>query len=80
MAGLAMRNQINAKQLRRLVQLHRRLEGGAPIPRLLPISITPEHVVTKSRAASGIEIEINGAVVRVRHAEAPKRCAPGWLH
>ena len=67
MAGLAMRNQVNANQLRRWVQLHRRLEGGAPMPRLLPISVAPEQVVTESRATSGIEIEINGAVVRVRH-------------
>ena len=55
MAGLAMRNQINANQLRRWVQLHRRLEGGAPMPRLLPISVAPEQVVTEGRAASGIE-------------------------
>jgi len=65
MAGLAMRNQVNANQLRRWVQLHRRLEGDAPMPRLLPISVTPEAAITESRPASGIEIEINGAVVRV---------------
>ena len=66
MSGLAMRNQVNANQLRRWVQLHRRLEGGAPMPRLLPISVAPEHVVTESRSGSAIEIEINGAVIRVR--------------
>uniref|UniRef100_UPI00403A1F93 hypothetical protein n=1 Tax=Variovorax sp. BK018 TaxID=3450241 RepID=UPI00403A1F93 len=66
MAGLAMHNRDNANQ-RRWVQLHRRLEGGVRMPRHLPFSVAPEHVVTESRAASGIEIEINGAVVRVRH-------------
>ena len=64
MAGLAMRNQVNANQLRRWVQLHRCLQGDAPMPRLLPISVAPEQMVAESWTVSGIEI--NGAVVRVR--------------
>jgi len=69
-AGLALRNGVNANQLRHWMRLeHLRSAGAAP--RMLPVTIaqTPEAVAPiapmQSRAAA-IEIEFAGAVVRVR--------------
>jgi transposase-like protein len=73
MAGLAMRNQVNANQLRRWVTLHRRGMGDvAAAVKLLPV--TAAHVVapTKTRSTGApVEIELAGAVVRVRDGVAP---------
>jgi transposase-like protein len=72
MAGLAMRNQVNANQLRRWVKLHRQGARGAATTaaRLLPVTIAvPAPAVPAAacpdRAAPTIEIELAGAVVRV---------------
>lgn len=69
-AGLAMRNQVNANQLRRWVMLERRRAAVAPSPTLLPVTIGPEALpaqptITMPRAAASIEIELAGALVRV---------------
>ena len=68
MAGLAMRNQVNANQLRRWVTLHRRGTGAAAAVKLLPVTIAAHGVgptTTRSTGAT-VEIELAGAVVRVR--------------
>jgi transposase-like protein len=68
MAGLAMRNQVNANQLRRWVALHRQGAGRAPAVKLLPVTIAAHGVVptTTFPARAQVEIELGGAVVRVR--------------
>jgi transposase len=70
MAGLAMRNQVNANQLRRWVKLHRQGAGGvAAATKLLPVTIAAHSVVvpaTTRCAGAPVEIELAGAVVRVR--------------
>ena len=76
MAGLAMRNQVNANQLRRWVMLDRLRAGTAPPSttpqqQLLPVSVIaePGRTATVARAAApntAIEIELCGAIVRVR--------------
>ena len=67
-AGLAMRNQVNANQLRRWVLLHGKREAETSLPRLLPVTVTPEPAqkVAINQPAQSIEIELAGAVVRVR--------------
>lgn len=74
-AGLAMRNQVNANQLRRWVLLHRVRESTAssadPGPqRLLPVNVVPDRpapsVSTPVTPGGMIEIELCGAVVRVQ--------------
>lgn len=67
-AGLAMRNQVNANQLRRWVQLHRR-DGEAGAIRLLPVTIAAQELPTRESSSlqgAPVEIELAGAVVRVR--------------
>jgi transposase len=69
-AGLAMRNEVNANQLRRWVQLHRLREAAPALgPRLLPVAViadrVPDAAVSKP-PTDGIEIELAGIVVRVR--------------
>jgi transposase len=75
MAGLAMRNQVNANQLRRWVHLHQRREAGATAAtRLLPVTVVaPDVPATKlpCSAAPAVEIELAGAVVRVRDGVVP---------
>ena len=75
MAGLAMRNQINANQLRRWVQLHGKRSGGAAAAaRLLPVTVVSQNgLCAEASAAQGpwVEIELAGAVVRVRDDTAP---------
>lgn len=70
MAGLAMRNQVNANQLRRWVKLHGQGAGGeATAARLLPVTIASHSAMvpaTTCRAGAPLEIELGGAVVRVR--------------
>jgi transposase-like protein len=65
-AGLAMRNQINANQLRRWMLLHRRREGVVLPQRLLPVADQAPRVTGLGQQEPGIEIELGGAVVRVR--------------
>lgn len=62
-AGLAMRNDVNANQLRRWVQLYRR-RGAVAASRLLPVTITPDAAAEPAVRAP-IEIELPGALVRV---------------
>jgi transposase len=75
MAGLAMRNQVNANQLRRWVTLHRRGTGAvAATARLLPVTIASDGVVapaTTCSAGAPVEIELGSAVVRVRDGVEP---------
>jgi transposase-like protein len=74
MAGLAMRNQVNANQLRRWVTLHRRGTGDvAAAVKLLPVTIAAHGVVPMTTRSTGapVEIELAGAVVRVRDGVAP---------
>ena len=74
LAGLAMGNQVNANQLRRWVQLHgKRDDAPAASARLLPVTITAAPTVATSspRAEVAVEIELAGAVVRVREGVAP---------
>lgn len=73
-AGLAMRNQVNANQLRRWVKLHRQGTGGFAAAKLLPVTLAPHGVMapTTSRSSgSSVEIELAGAVVRIRDGVAP---------
>jgi transposase-like protein len=74
LAGLAMGNQVNANQLRRWVQLHgKRGDAPAAAVRLLPVTIAaaPIAVTTLPSTEVAIEIELAGAVVRVREGVAP---------
>jgi transposase-like protein len=74
MAGLAMRNQVNANQLRRWVTLHRQGTGDvAAAVKLLPVTIAAHGVVPMTTRAAGapVEIELAGAVVRVRDDVTP---------
>lgn len=71
MAGLAMRNQVNANQLRRWIQLEGR-RGVRPkgLPTLLPVTVAPQDVRSAAALArlpaAAVEIEVAGTVVRVR--------------
>lgn len=74
LAGLAMGNQVNANQLRRWVQLHgKRSVAPAAAARLLPVTIAavPAAVTAAPCAEVPVEIELAGAVVRVREGVAP---------
>lgn len=64
LAGLAMRNQVNANQLRRWVMLHQRA-WPAPSQALLPVTIAPEPVGAR-RAAPFERVEVVGGDVVVR--------------
>lgn len=66
-AGLAMRNQVNANQLRRWVLLRCAHAGAELLPRLLPVSVVheAEQEVVKRQPTTCVEIELAGAVVRV---------------
>jgi transposase-like protein len=75
-AGLAMRNQVNANQLRRWVLLHRRCTGSAAAPELLPVTITRERAAPESATRVAlerklIEVEVAGAIVRVPEGADP---------
>jgi transposase len=75
MAGLAMRNQINANQLRRWVQLHGKRTGSAAVAaRLVPVTIVSQNGLCAEASAAQrpwVEIVVAGAVVRVRDDTAP---------
>ena len=75
MAGLAMRNQVNANQLRRWVKLHREDPGrGLTKAQLLPVTIAARGVamLTTTRSTGApVELELAGVVIRVRDGVAP---------
>ncbi len=64
-AGLAMRNQVNANQLRRWVTLRQRA-GSAPAPTLLPVTVAAPTPPSSARDDPAIELAVAGVVVRVR--------------
>lgn len=70
-AGLAMSNQVNANQLRRWIQLDGQ-RGVQPkgLPTLLPVTVATQGVrpaaAPVSLPAAAVEVELAGAVVRVR--------------
>jgi transposase-like protein len=85
LAALAMSNQVNANQLRRWVQLHGNHRAG-PIAAatLLPVTVATQEVAVREAAvheapapaalgiaAVAVEVELAGAVVRVRDGVAP---------
>ncbi len=75
LAGLAMSNQVNANQLRRWVQLQGRRHGAVPAAaaNLLPVTIAvPQPPMSRAPGPAGaaVEIELAGAVVRVRDGVA----------
>ena len=72
-AGLAMSNQVNANQLRRWVK-HGDGMGGMTPSELLPVTIAEHSVVpatTSCSAGAPVEIEVAGAIVRVRDDVTP---------
>ena len=75
LAGLAMSNQINANQLRRWVQLHgKHRVGPSPAASLLPVTVAAQEApapAALNMAAAAVEIQLAGAVVRVRDGVAP---------
>ena len=75
LAGLAMSNQVNANQLRRWVGLHgEHGVGQSTAATLLPVTVVaqePPARAAPSMAAVAVEIELAGAVVRVRDGVAP---------
>jgi transposase-like protein len=73
-AGLAMRNEINANQLRRWIKLRVHEGVGAPAARLLPVTIAAPSVpmgVSGRSSGAPVEIEAAGMLVRVRDDVAP---------
>jgi transposase-like protein len=78
LAGLAMGNQVNANQLRRWVQLHgKRGEVPAVAARLLPVTVAavPRASSALPSVEVAVEIELAGAVIRVRQGVAlPTLC------
>ena len=73
-AGLAMRNQVNANQLRRWMSLHRVRSGLVPVAHLLPVTVSPEPLrdVAAGLPSPSIAIELGGAVVRVPDGVHPQ--------
>lgn len=74
-SGLALSNQVNANQLRRWVHL---LDKHDAVPSatatLLPVTIAAQEVPTPPMldvATVAVEIELAGAVVRVREGVSP---------
>lgn len=74
LAGLAMRHQVNANQLRRWVTLRQRLgseAAPAPAPKLLPVVVTAPPVTSSESSAHAIELDVAGVVVKVRSGVDP---------
>lgn len=76
LAGLAMRHQVNANQLRRWVTLRQRLgseavPAPAPAPKLLPVVVTAPPVTSSESRAHAIELDVAGVVVKVRSGVDP---------
>ena len=73
-AGLAMSNQVNANQLRRWVKLHGDGMGGMTASKLLPVTIAEHSTLPPTTSCAGgapVEIEVAGAIVRVRDGVTP---------
>ena len=73
-SGLAMSNQVNANQLRRWIQLHDQ-HGAGPTgaATLLPVTVAAQDAPAAPvlGMAADVEIELAGAVVRVRDGVSP---------
>ena len=70
LAGLAMRHQVNANQLRRWVTLSQRM-GSAPAAQLLAVTVAAPPAPSTAPIGHAIEVDLAGAVVRVaRGADA----------
>lgn len=73
-AGLAMRNEINANQLRRWIKLRVHEGVEAPAARLLPVTIAAPvaaNAATGHSTGAPVEIEASGMLLRVRDDVAP---------
>lgn len=72
LAGLAMRNQVNANQLRRWVMLRQRA-GATSAPTLLPVTVAAPvaSAPTGSRCCEAITLDVGGVVVAVRSGVDP---------
>ena len=70
-----MSNQVNANQLRRWVQLHgKHSADSGKASRRLPVTVFAQEAPTRtapSKAGGAMEIELAGAVVRVRDGVSP---------
>ena len=64
-SGLAMRNQVNANQLRRWVTLRQRARM-APAPALLPVAVVAPTLPSSALDGHVIELDVAGVVVRAR--------------
>jgi len=78
LAGLAMRNEVNANQLRRWVQLDAKQPGQwVTTATLLPVKVVPQEVpapmlgADATAGAVSVEIELAGVIVRVRDGITP---------
>lgn len=74
LAGLAMRHQVNANQLRRWVTLRQRLgfeAVPAPASKLLPVVVSAPPVTSSESRAHAIELDVAGVVVKVRSGVDP---------
>tara|TARA_B100001105_G_scaffold242971_1_gene223569 strand:+ start:905 stop:1300 length:396 start_codon:yes stop_codon:yes gene_type:complete len=72
LAGLAMRHQVNANQLRRWVMLRQRLGSApAPAPKLLPVMVAAPPVRSSESSGNAVEIDVAGVVVKVRSGVDP---------
>ena len=66
MANLAMRNQVNANQLRRWVMLHGRSAAVEPSCEMLPVVVSTSQPRSVQAAVSPLPIELAFADVTVR--------------
>jgi transposase-like protein len=75
LAALAMSNQVNANQLRRWVQLHDQHRADSiAAATLLPVTVAAQETPASAAlgmATAAVEVELAGAVVRVREGVAP---------
>jgi len=74
-SGLAMSNQVNANQLRRWVQLlDKHGTVASATASLLPVTIAAQEApapAMEGMTTGAVEIELAGAVVRVREGVSP---------
>jgi transposase-like protein len=74
-SSLAMSNQVNANQLRRWVQrLDEQGAGPSVSATLLPVTVAtqePAAAPVLGMTAAAVEIELAGAVIRVRESVSP---------
>jgi transposase-like protein len=67
-AGLALSNQVNANQLRRWVQLHRKADAGlSSTATLLPVTVVAQESPAEAarQPTVAVEIEVADVIVRV---------------